>query len=57
MLLYMGIFISAVAAFALMALREYLQDVLGVSDEGLIAGDQGIRLVDREGTISSKSPS
>jgi hypothetical protein len=36
--LYLGVFLSAEAAFVLMALREYLQDLLGLSDVDLIAG-------------------
>lgn len=36
MLLYMGIFVFAEAAFVLMALREYLQDLLKLSDEQII---------------------
>ncbi len=34
--LYLGIFLFAVAAFVLMALREYLQDLLGVTDRDLL---------------------
>jgi hypothetical protein len=32
MLLYIGMFVAAEAAFVLMALREYIQDVQGVTD-------------------------
>lgn len=34
--LYLGFFLSAEAAFVLMALREYLQELLGLSDDSLI---------------------
>jgi hypothetical protein len=33
---YIGIFASAEAAFALMAIKEYLQDLLGLSDPDII---------------------
>ena len=33
---YVGMFVTAEAAFILMALREYLQDVLKISDTSLI---------------------
>jgi|SRR5271157_1946273 len=35
---YLGIFIFAEAAFAVMALREYLQDLMGVSEQELLGG-------------------
>jgi hypothetical protein len=34
--LYVAIFVSAEAAFILMALKEYLQDILGITDQQLI---------------------
>ena len=34
---YLGIFLSAEAAFVLMAIREYLQDLLGLTEAELIA--------------------
>jgi len=36
MIIYVGIFITAEAAFILMAIKEYLQDLLGLSDMDLI---------------------
>jgi hypothetical protein len=36
MVLYLAIFLFAEAAFVVMALREYLQDLLGISDEVLL---------------------
>lgn len=33
---YLGIFMTAELAFLLMALREYLQDLLGLTDARLI---------------------
>jgi len=36
MLSYFGIFLASTAAFALMAVREYMQDVLGLSETELI---------------------
>jgi hypothetical protein len=33
---YVGIFVTAEAAFILMALREYIQDLLGITDNELI---------------------
>jgi hypothetical protein len=36
---YVGIFLSAEAAFILMALREYIQDLLGINDVELIQKD------------------
>jgi len=36
MLLYLGLFLFAESAFVVMALREYLQDVMGYSDAELI---------------------
>jgi predicted transcriptional regulator with HTH domain len=38
MALYVGFFALAEAAFVLMATKEYLQDVLGLSDLEIIAG-------------------
>lgn len=35
---YLGIFLSAEAAFVLMAIKEYLQDLLGLTETELIAG-------------------
>ncbi len=35
---YLGIFLSAEAAFVLMALKEYLQDLLGLTEAQLIEG-------------------
>lgn len=35
---YLGIFISAVSAFAMMAVREYLQDRLNISEQELVLG-------------------
>jgi hypothetical protein len=35
---FVAIFLLAEAAFAIMAVREYLQDVLGLSDAAIIAG-------------------
>lgn len=43
MALYLGFFLSAEAAFVLMALREYLQELLGLSDVSLITGQTGTR--------------
>ena len=34
---YLGIFLAAEGAFVLMALREYLQDALGLTEATLIA--------------------
>lgn len=39
--LYLGMFIFAESAFVLMALREYLQDVLGLDERSLISGADG----------------
>jgi hypothetical protein len=36
--LYLGMFVFAESAFVLMALREYLQDVLGLDERSLITG-------------------
>ena len=36
--LYIGMFLTAELAFILMALREYLQDLLKLSEERLILG-------------------
>jgi hypothetical protein len=38
MLLYLSIFVTAEAAFVLMAIKEYLQDYLQLDDENLIRG-------------------
>lgn len=43
---YLGIFLSAEAAFVLMAIKEYLQDLLGLTETQLIAGN----LVTRAGS-------
>jgi hypothetical protein len=40
--LYLGMFAFAEAAFALMAMREYLQDLLRLSDVSLIGDETGI---------------
>jgi hypothetical protein len=40
---YLGIFLSAEAAFVLMAIKEYLQDVLGLTETQLIAGEEMAR--------------
>lgn len=40
--LYLGFFLAAEAAFVLMALREYLQDLLGLSDIDLITSDKSV---------------
>ncbi|MGA2149630.1 MAG: hypothetical protein ABSH49_32270 [Bryobacteraceae bacterium] len=42
--LYLGIFLFAEAAFVVMALREYLQDLLGVSERDLLAQRQKPKL-------------
>jgi hypothetical protein len=34
-------FVSAEAAFVIMAMKEYLQDLLGLSDQALIDLDRG----------------
>lgn len=36
--LYLGIFLTAEAAFVLMALREYLQDLIGLEERELLRG-------------------
>jgi hypothetical protein len=36
LLTYVGMFVSAEAAFVIMAMKEYLQDLLGLSDQALI---------------------
>lgn len=36
--LYLGMFVFAESAFVLMALREYLQEILGLDERSLIAG-------------------
>jgi len=36
LLSYVGMFVSAEAAFVVMAMKEYLQDLLGLSDQALI---------------------
>ena len=40
---YIGMFLSIEAAFALMALREYLQDLFGLSDSDLISAERSQR--------------
>lgn len=40
--LYLGIFLFAETAFVLMALREYLQDVLRLDEISLLRGDAGL---------------
>ena len=40
MFLYLGIFLFAEAAFILMALKEYLQDLVKLSEQDLIMGPQ-----------------
>jgi hypothetical protein len=40
LLTYVGMFVSAEAAFVVMAMKEYLQDLLGLSDRALIDLDQ-----------------
>lgn len=40
MLLYLGIFLFAAAAFVMMSLREYLQDQLGISEQELLGVTQ-----------------
>jgi hypothetical protein len=40
---YLGIFLSAEAAFVLMAIKEYLQDLLGLTETQLIAGEEVAR--------------
>ena len=40
---YLGMFLTAEAAFILMALREYLQDVLHIQDVSLIKWPRGRR--------------
>lgn len=39
---YLGIFLCAEAAFVLMAIREYLQDVLHLDERELLRGTQGL---------------
>jgi hypothetical protein len=41
--LYVGFFIAAEAAFAIMALREYLQDLLGLLDMSLITSNSAAK--------------
>lgn len=36
--LYLGMFVFAESAFVLMAMREYLQEILGIEEQQLIAG-------------------
>jgi len=36
--LYLGMFVFAESAFVLMAMREYLQEILGLEEHQLIAG-------------------
>lgn len=38
MILYIGIFLTAEAAFIMMAIKEYLQDLIGLTELGLING-------------------
>ncbi len=38
MVLYMGIFVTAEASFILMAIKEYLQDLVGLTEKNLITG-------------------
>ena len=38
MILYIGIFVTAEAAFIMMAIREYLQDLVGLTEMDLIKG-------------------
>jgi nitrate/nitrite transporter NarK len=40
LLTYVGMFVSAEAAFVVMAMKEYLQDLLGLSDQALIDLDR-----------------
>jgi len=40
---YLGIFLSAEAAFVLMAIKEYLQDLMGLTEAQLVAGKPIIR--------------
>jgi hypothetical protein len=40
---YLGIFLCAEAAFVLMAIKEYLQDLLGLTETHLIAGNPATR--------------
>lgn len=40
LLTYVGMFVSAEAAFVVMAMKEYLQDLLGLSDRALIDLDR-----------------
>jgi hypothetical protein len=47
--LYLGIFLFAEAAFVTMALREYLQDLLGVSERDLLAQRRKPKLDTAEG--------
>lgn len=42
-LIYLGIFVCAEAAFILMALREYLQDLVGLSEAQLIQGPRSLQ--------------
>lgn len=42
LLIYVGIFLTAEAAFVLMAIKEYLQDLLGLTDVNLIGAQQTI---------------
>jgi hypothetical protein len=41
--LYLGIFVFAEFAFVLMALREHLQDVLGLDEVALLCGQPGFK--------------
>ena len=40
---YLGIFLSAEAAFVLMAIKEYLQDLLGLTEAQLVSGKPAAR--------------
>lgn len=51
---YLGIFVSAEAAFILMALREYLQDLVGLSEQDLIYGPLPAAVAAGEGAIQSE---
>ena len=41
---YLGMFLAAEAAFILMAIREYLQDLLGLTDVQLITNPEGVAI-------------
>jgi hypothetical protein len=40
--LYIGVFVTALAALTLMALREYAKDAMGLSEEDLVLGDRPV---------------